>query len=250
MIYFIGAGPGDPDLITVKGKKIIEMADIIVFAGSLVNEKIISCHKPLCRVYNSASMTLEEVLEVIIGGYNEGLLVARVHTGDPSIFGAIREQIDELEAKKIPYKVIPGVSSFCAAAAALSKEFTLPNVSQTVILTRQEGRTPVPNGQKLKDLAVHKASMAIFLSVNMIDEVVAELLTSYDVKTPVAVVYKASWEDEKIIEGTLSDIAKKVKAENINKTAQILVGDFLGNDYEKSLLYDKKFSHMFRSAKE
>jgi len=246
VVYFIGAGPGDPELITVKGRNIIEKADIIVYAGSLVNEEIISCKRIDAKVYNSASLTLEEVMEVLVEGDKQGKLVARVHTGDPSIFGAIREQIDILIKNEVEFTVIPGVSSFCAAAALLGKEFTLPDVSQTVILTRQEGRTPVPAGQRLKDLAVHKASMAIFLSVNMIDDVVSQLIDSYGIDTPVAVVYKASWDDQKVVLGSLSDIEEKVKAANINKTAQILVGDFLGDEYSLSKLYDKTFSHEYR----
>jgi len=247
-VYFIGAGPGDPDLITVKGKKIVEEADIIVYAGSLVNPDIIGCRKEDAVVYNSASMTLEEVLEVLTKGVSEGKLVARVHTGDPSLYGAIREQIDELDKLNIEYDVIPGVSSFVAAAAAMKKEFTLPNVSQTVICTRIEGRTPVPEKESLKSLASHKASMAIFLSVGMIEKVTGELMEHYEPTTPIAVIQKATWPDQKIVLGTLENIAEKVKEANITKTAQILVGHFLGDEYEKSLLYDKHFTHEFREG--
>lgn len=249
MVYFIGAGPGDPDLITVKGRKMVEQADVIIYAGSLVNKQIIDCRREDAVVYNSASMTLEEVIEVIENAENDKKMVARVHTGDPSIYGAIREQIDILEEKGITYKVIPGVSSFVGAAAAINKEFTLPGVSQTVILTRMEGRTPVPEKESLESLAKHRASMCIFLSVHMIEDVVNKLLTHYDIKTPIAVVQKATWDDQKIVIGTLEDIAEKVKASEINKTAQILVGDFLGNEYELSKLYDKNFSHEYRSKK-
>ncbi|TCO79494.1 precorrin-4 C(11)-methyltransferase [Marinisporobacter balticus] len=249
MVYFIGAGPGDPDLITVKGKKMVEQADVIIYAGSLVNKQIIDCRRADAVVYNSASMTLEEVIEVIEKAEKEKKMVARVHTGDPSIYGAIREQIDILEEKGIAYKVIPGVSSFVGAAAAINKEFTLPGVTQTVILTRMEGRTPVPEKESLESLAKHRASMCIFLSVHMIEDVVKRLLTHYDLKTPIAVIQKATWEDQKIVMGTLEDIAEKVKASEINKTAQILVGDFLGNEYELSKLYDKNFSHEYRAAK-
>ena len=248
-VYFIGAGPGDPELITVKGKKIIEQADIVIYAGSLVNEKVIDCRKDHARVYNSASMTLEEVIDVIKGGISKGLSIARVHTGDPSIYGAIREQIDELEVSDIEYEIIPGVSSFTAAASVLGKEFTLPGVSQTVICTRLEGRTPVPEKEDLELLASHNASMSIFLSVHMVDEVVSKLSAHYPDKTPVAVVQRATWPDEKSITGTLEDIAVKIKEANVTKTALILVGDFLGNEYEKSKLYDKNFSHDFRQAK-
>ena len=249
MIYFIGAGPGDPELITVKGQNIVKQADVIVYAGSLVNKAIIDCRKETAAVYNSASMTLEEVIEVLCDGEAAGKLVARVHTGDPSIYGAIREQMDILDEKGVVYEVIPGVSSFVGAAAAIKKEFTLPGVTQTVILTRMEGRTEVPEKESLESLAQHQASMCIFLSVHMIEEVVRRLSTHYPMTTPIAVIQKATWEDEKIVLGTLADIAEKVKGADIGKTAQILVGDFLGNNYEKSKLYDKDFSHEFRSAK-
>lgn len=248
-VFFIGAGPGDPDLITVKGKKIVEKADIIIYAGSLVNPEIIGCRKSSSRVYNSAGMTLDEVIEVILEGVNNNELVARVHTGDPSIYGAIREQMDILEKHGIEYEVIPGVSSFVASAAALKKEFTLPDVSQTVICTRLEGRTPVPASESLESLASHKASMAIFLSVHMIDDVVKRLNKHYDIYTPVAIVQKATWEDQKIVTGTLENISQKVKESGINKTAQILIGKFLGDEYSLSKLYDKNFSHEFREAK-
>ncbi len=248
-IYFIGAGPGDPDLITIKGKKIIDESDVIIYAGSLVNEQVLQGRKEGSVVFNSASMTLEEVIEVIDKSIKEGKKVARVHTGDPSIYGAIREQIDALEKLGIDSEVIPGVSSFVASAAAIKKEFTLPNVSQTIICTRLEGRTKVPARESLESLASHKASMAIFLSVQMIDQVADRLKEHYGEATPVAVIQKASWEDQKIVIGNLSNIAEKVKAEGITKTAQILVGDFLGDEYELSKLYDKNFSHEYRSAK-
>lgn len=248
-VYFIGAGPGDPDLITVKGKKIIEEAGVIIYAGSLVNPAVLEGHRPEAKIYNSASMNLEEIVEAMVTGVREGQIVARVHTGDPSIYGAIREQMDELNKEGIPYEVIPGVSSFVAAAAALQMEYTLPNVSQTVILTRHEGRTPVPAGQDLAGLAQHKASLAIFLSVGMIEDVVKELKQGYREDTPVAVIQKASWPEQKIVKGTIKDIAVKVKEAEITKTALILVGDFLGDEYELSKLYDKSFSHGYRSAK-
>lgn len=248
-VYFIGAGPGDPELITLKGHKKIQKADIIIYAGSLVNPEVIEDKKENAEIYNSASMTLPEVIEVMEKAHKEGKLVARVHTGDPSIYGAIREQMDALEERGISYEVIPGVSSFVASAASLKKEFTLPEVSQTVILTRMEGRTPVPAKESLRSLATHQTSMAIFLSVQAIDQVVEELLTSYPINTPVAVVQRATWEDEKIVEGTLEDIAEKVKAADIKKTAQILVGNFLGNEYALSKLYDENFTHEFRKGK-
>ena len=247
-VYFIGAGPGDPELITVKGKKIVEKADVIIYAGSLVNREIINCHKEGAEIYNSASMNLDEVMEVTVPAQKAGKLVARVHTGDPSIYGAIREQMDVLDEHGIEYEVIPGVSSFVAAAAAIKKEFTLPDVSQTVICTRLEGRTPVPETESLESLASHKCSMAIFLSVQMIDKVVKKLLKHYDESTPIAIVQKASWKDQKIAMGTLGNIEEIVKKEKITKTAQILVGNFMGNEYSKSKLYDKTFTHEYRKG--
>lgn len=249
-VYFVGAGPGDPELLTIKGKKIIDSSDVIIYAGSLVPKQVIYTCKDDAKIFNSASMNLEEVMEEMISATNKGEQVARVHTGDPSIYGAIREQIDWLDRENVEWEVIPGVSSFVASAAALGKEFTLPNVSQTVICTRMAGRTPVPEKESLASLASHKASMAIFLSVGMIDKVVEELSTHYPMMTPVAVVQRATWEDQKIITGTLEDIAKKVEKAGITKTAQILVGDFLGDEYELSKLYDKTFSHEYRKAKD
>ncbi len=248
-VYFIGAGPGDPELITVKGQRLIKEADIIIYAGSLVPREVIVCHKDGAEIYNSASMTLEEVTDITIRGSKNNKKVVRVHTGDPSIFGAHREQMDILEKENIEFEVIPGVSSFLASAASLKKEFTLPNVSQTVICTRLAGRTPVPEKESLESLASHRASMAIFLSVQMIDEVVEKLLKHYPITTPVAVVQRASWKDEKKVVGTLKNISELVKKENITKTAQILVGDFLGDDYSKSKLYDKTFTHEYRQGK-
>ncbi len=212
-VYFIGAGPGDPDLITVKG---------------------------------SATMTLDEVIEVMLAGVSEGKMIARVHTGDPAIYGAHREQMDELDKHGISYQVVPGVSSFLASAAVINKEFTLPTVSQTVICTRIAGRTAVPEGEALADLASHRASMAIFLSVQRIGEVVKELSQHYPLTTPVVVVQRATWPDQKIVYGTLETIEEAVKDAKITKTAQILVGDFLGDRYEKSQLYNAKFSHGYR----
>lgn len=250
MVHFIGAGPGDPELLTIKGKKLIDRADIIIYAGSLVNKEVLAGAKEGAKIYNSATMTLEEVIEVMKDADEKGLDVARVHTGDPAIFGAHREQMDELDRLGIAHEVIPGVSSFLAVAAALEKEYTLPGVSQTVILTRMEGRTPVPPKEKLKDLAKHNSTMIIFLSVGMIQELSDILKEEYRPDTPVAVVYKASWEDQKIVIGDLTNIADKVKETGITKTALTVVGDFLGDEYELSKLYDKTFSHEFRSAKE
>lgn len=249
MVYFIGAGPGDPELLTIKGKKMIDQADVIIYAGSLVNREILKDAKPEASIYNSAHMTLEEVLEVMQQAEANNQMTARVHTGDPAVFGAHREQMDALERMGISYEVIPGVSSFFAAAAALKKEYTLPNVSQTVILTRMEGRTPMPPKEKLSDLAKHNATMVIFLSVGMIEPLVQELKKEYRQDTPVAVVYKASWEDQMIVRGTLTNITQKVLQAGIKKTALIVVGDFLGDEYELSKLYDKTFSHEYRRAK-
>ena len=248
MVSFIGAGPGDPELLTIKGKKLIDSADIIIYAGSLVNPQVLSDAKEGAVIYNSAGMNLEEVLAVMKDGEEKGLKVVRVHTGDPAVYGAHREQMDALERMGIAYEVIPGVSSFLAAAAVLKKEYTLPGVSQTVILTRMEGRTPMPEGEKLLDLARHQATMIIFLSVGMIEELASTLRQADREDTPAAVVYKATWEDQKIVRGTLRDIADKVKAAGICKTALTVVGDFLGDDYELSKLYDKTFTHEFRKG--
>ncbi|MCX8131187.1 MAG: precorrin-4 C(11)-methyltransferase [Clostridia bacterium] len=250
MVYFIGAGPGDPELITVKGKKLIEQADVVIYAGSLVNEEVLKDVKEGCTIYNSAEMTLEEVIGVMEQETAGNRLVARVHTGDPSIYGAVREQMDELDKRNIGYEIIPGVSSFLAAAASLRKEYTLPGVTQTVILTRMEGRTEVPGKESIEALAAHKATMAIFLSVGMIDSLVEKLKAGYGENTPVAVVYKASWPEQKIVKGILQNIAELVKKEGIRKTALVVVGDFLGDEYELSKLYDKSFTHEYRSARE
>ncbi|OPF50323.1 precorrin-4 C(11)-methyltransferase [Clostridium baratii] len=246
MVYFIGAGPGDVDLITVKGRDILSKADVVIYAGSLVAKEHMDFCKEGVEIHNSASMTLDEVIEVIKN--NKDKLIVRLHTGDPSIYGAIKEQMDELDKYGIEYKVVPGVSSFVAAASSIKKEFTLPSVTQTVILTRVEGRTKVPETEDLEKLASVGASMAIFLSISMIDKVTEKLRKGYGRNVPIAVVARATWEDEKIIIGTLDDIGEKVKAEGINKCAQILVGDFIDCEYEKSLLYDKTFTHMFREG--
>lgn len=248
-VIFIGAGPGDPDLITVKGLKVIQQADVIIYAGSLVNPEVLAQRKPDAAVYDSASMTLDEVIEVMKGAVSTGRTVARVHTGDPSIYGAIREQIDQLDALNIPNWVIPGVSSFVASASVLRREFTLPEVTQTVICTRMEGRTPVPERESLESLASHQASMAIFLSVHMIGDVVERLKVHYPGDTPVAVVEKATWPDQRYVVATLDTIAERVQEMGIRKTAQILVGRFLGDDYALSKLYDPGFTHEYRAAK-
>jgi precorrin-4/cobalt-precorrin-4 C11-methyltransferase len=249
MINFIGAGPGDVDLITVKGRRILEDADVVIYAGSLVWDEHLKFCKKECELHNSASMTLEEVIDVMIKAEKLGKKTVRLHTGDPSIYGAIREQMDLLNEQNIAYDVIPGVSSFTASCAAIKREFTLPNVSQTVIITRMEGRTPVPVNEDLELLAAHKCSMAIFLSVQDIEKVVEKLVKGYQrVDVPVAVVYKATWPEQKIVYGTLGDIAEKVKKENISNFSQILVGDFIEGAYERSLLYHPEFTHAFREG--
>ncbi len=248
MVYIIGAGPGEPELITVKGKAILEKADIVIYAGSLVNKGILRWTKRGCEIYDSKGMNLEEVISVIEIGAREKKLVVRLHTGDPSIYGAVREQMDELLKRSIPFEVVPGVSSFCAAAAAMKEEYTLPGVSQTVILTRMEGRTGVPEKESIQSLALHRATMIVFLSIHMLENMVERLGSGYGKETPVAVVYKASWPEQKIIRGVLGDICEKVGSEKIERTALVVVGDFMGEDYEMSKLYDRSFSHGFRSG--
>ncbi|MEY8339312.1 precorrin-4 C(11)-methyltransferase [Lachnospiraceae bacterium 62-35] len=249
MVHFVGAGPGDKELITVKGKRLLEEADVIIYAGSLVNQELLSYGKPGADVYNSAAMTLEEVIQVMEEAERRGRTTVRLHTGDPSIYGAHREQMDRLEALNIPYDVVPGVSSFLAAAASMKAEYTLPGVSQTVILSRMEGRTAVPKQEGLEALAAHQATMVLFLSAGQAGEAARRLAEGgYPWDTPAAIVYKASWEDETILYGTLEDIGEKAKKAGIKKTALILVGRFLGNQYELSRLYDKHFTHGFRQG--
>ncbi len=245
-VYFIGAGPGDPELITVKGKKIIEMSGYCIYAGSLVNPDILKYCSKDTRIYDSASMTLDEIINIIEEAKKDNKDVARVHTGDPSIYGAIQEQMSELDKREIDYEVIPGVSSFLAAASALKQELTLPGVSQTVIITRIEGRTPVPETERLEILAKSKATLCIFLSVNEIDKVVSILSPVYGTSCPVAIVYKASWKDEKVIISNLSDVADEITRNDIKKTAIIIVGDVLSKNFEYSKLYDKHFNHSYR----
>jgi len=249
-VFIVGAGPGDPELITVKGQKLLQAADIIIYAGSLVNPALLGLARQGAKIYNSASMTLPEVIEVIENGVKAGETVVRLHTGDPSIYGAIQEQMDELDRRQIEYKVIPGVSSFLATAAALKQEYTLPGISQTVIITRNEGRTPVPEKERLGALAAHNATMCIFLSIHMLDEVVKELIEGgYDPTTPIAIVQKASWPEEKIIRATLATIVEAIKGKDITRTAMIVVSRCLDTSYELSRLYAPEFSHMYRDAK-
>lgn len=249
MIHFVGAGPGAIDLITVKGKRLLEEADVVIYAGSLVNPQLLEDTKPLCTIYDSAKMTLEEVIGVMADAYAKEKEVVRLHTGDPSIYGAIREQIDALEIRQIPFEIVPGVSSFCGAAATLKKEYTLPQVSQSVILTRVGGRTPVPPLEEISLLASHQTTMAIFLSIGMVEELKRGLIKGgYTVDTPVAIVYKATWPDEKVYRGTIGTLEKLVRENHLTKTALILVGDFLGDDYERSCLYHPDFTHGYREG--
>ena len=244
-IHFIGAGPGDPELLTLKAKRLIEHADLIIYAGSLVNPDVLKYAKPGAVVKNSAKMELGEIVSLMAGYAGDGKAVARLHTGDPSLFGAIAEQMAELDRAGLEYDVVPGVSSAFAAAAALKCELTLPEVNQTVIFTRLEGRTGVPKKESLKSLAAHRATMVIFLSVNNIGKVVDELTCEYPSDTPAAVVYKASWPEELIIRGSLADIVAKVEQAGVTKTALIFVGEPIGAGSMKaySKLYDKGFSH-------
>jgi precorrin-4/cobalt-precorrin-4 C11-methyltransferase len=248
-VVFIGGGPGDPELLTLKAYKIIRKADTIIYAGSLVNKEVLNEAKPDAQIYNSATLNLDEIINIMEKKTGKGHLVARVHTGDPSIYGAIGEQIEKLREKNINYEIIPGVSSLFAVSAALESELTLPEVSQTVIITRPEGRTPKPDKEAIKYLAEHQATMCIFLGVQMIEEVAEELKTRYPADTPVAVVKKASWEDEEIVRGTLEDIAGKVKSAGLTKTAIIVVGKVLDHgEVTPSKLYDKGFSHEYRKS--
>jgi len=250
-VAIVGAGPGDIELITVKGRRLLDEADTIVFAGSLVNKEILNDCDCDAKIFDSKGMNLDEIIEVLAGDWKKGKRVVRLHTGDPSIFGAIKEQMQELDKRDVPYTIVPGVSSAFGAAAALNAELTLPEVAQTVIITRQEGRTPVPELERLRLLASHQTTMLIFLSVSMIETVVTELCEGgYALDTPVAIVEKATWEDESILLGTLNDIAEKVKTAGIKKTALICVGKvFTNSDLAAvSKLYDRNFSHGTREA--
>ncbi|HLD82655.1 MAG TPA: precorrin-4 C(11)-methyltransferase [Candidatus Omnitrophota bacterium] len=246
-VYFIGAGPGDPELLTLKAQRIIAKADIIIYAGSLVNKELLKFAKAKAAIYDSSSMTLQEAQKIILKAKGSNKIVARIHSGDPSIYSSIQEQIAWCEKEDIPYEVIPGVSSFCAAAASLKQELTLPDIAQTVIITRLSGRTKVPAKENLKALSRIRATLVIFLSIDKIGSVVKQLLYGYAKDTPAAVVSKASWPDEKIITGTLKDITQKVKREKISRQAIIFVGDVLKKrGFKKSRLYDKNFSHGYR----
>lgn len=246
-IYFIGAGPGAEDLITVRGLNLINKADIIIYAGSLVNPALLKGAKSGAQILDSASMNLDQVQEIFLKEKNKSGVIARVHTGDPTLYGAIQEQIDFCKAHGLEWQVVPGVSSFAASSAALGQELTLPGVSQSVIITRRAGRTPVPKGESISSFASHGATMCIFLSIQKMGELIEELKEgAYTDETPMAVVYRASWEDQIILRGTLTDMEEKVTQRGINRQAMIVVGPVLASEYELSKLYDREFSHGFR----
>lgn len=250
MVHFVGAGPGAPDLITLRGAELLKQADVAIYAGSLVNPALLELCKADCVLYNSAEMTLEQVLDVVGQAELEGKTTVRLHTGDPCLYGAVREQMDALDHMGVPYDVTPGVSSFCGAAAALGAEYTLPGISQSVILTRMSGRTAVPEGESISALAAHGASMAIFLSAGMLVELQAELLRgAYAPDTPAALVYKATWPEEKTARCTVGTLARAGREHQISKTALVLVGNFLGKDYQRSKLYDPTFTTGFREGR-
>lgn len=249
MVYFVGAGPGAEDLITIRGLNYLKEADVIIYAGSLVNPALLKAAKEECKIYNSAYMTLEEVIAVMEEAEKEKLMTVRLHTGDPSIYGAIREQMDALTERGIAFLVCPGVSSLFGAAAALQVEYTLPEVSQSVIISRAEGRTPVPEKESIRKLAEHQSTMVLFLSSGLAQKVKEELLAGgYAADTPVAVVYKATWPEEKILHTTVEKLPEDMEREQIHKTALIVVGNILGKEYQKSKLYDASFTTEFRKG--
>lgn len=249
MVHFVGAGCGAADLITVRGAKLIGEADVVIYAGSLVNPELLSYTHDNCEIYNSAEMTLEEVLSVIQQAEKDGKTTVRLHTGDSSIYGAVREQFDALDAMRITYDVCPGVSSFCGAASALKAEFTLPDVSQTVIITRESGKTPVPDRESIRSLASHQSTMILFLSTALSAKLQNNLLEGgYPESTTAAVVYKASWPDEKVYHCTVGTLHQTIVNNHLTKTALIIVGNCLGNNYERSMLYHPGFSTEFREA--
>jgi len=249
MIHFVGAGSGAVDLITVRGAKLLEEADVVIYAGSLVNPEHLKRTKEGCEIYDSATMTLEEVFEVCKKAESEGKTTVRLHTGDSSIYGAVREQFDLLEEAGIEYDVCPGVSSFFGAASSLKVEYTLPDVSQTVIITRAEGRTPVPERESIKALAAHGSTMVLFLSTSLTETLEKDLLAGgYSENTPVAIVYKATWPDEKIFRCTVGTLHKTVKENGLTKTALIIVGECMGDRYDRSKLYDPGFTTEYRKG--
>ena len=250
MVHFVGAGPGDPDLITVKGKRLLEHAQTVIYAGSLVNPALLSFCPEGCRIDDSARMTLEEVIRVMEACHEAGQDVVRLHTGDPSLYGAIKEQMDRLDELSIPYQVCPGVSAFSGAAAALGLEYTLPGISQSVVITRMEGRTPVPEKEKIQSFAAHQSTMVLFLSTGLLGKLSQALVEGGDPPdTPAAIVYKATWPDEKKVLCQMSDLAETAEREGIKKTALIIVGKVIsGEAYQRSCLYDPAFTTEFRKG--
>lgn len=250
MIHFVGAGSGAPDLITIRGKKFLEEADIIIYAGSLVNPQLLDYAKEGCQIYNSAKMTLEEVLDVMREAEKAEKMTVRLHTGDPCLYGAIREQMDVLDEEGVSYDYCPGVSSFCGAASALNLEYTLPEVSQSVIITRMAGRTPVPEKESIESFAAHQATMVVFLSTGLLEELSKRLIEGgYSKDTPAAIVYKATWEDEKSFVCTVGTLAQTAKENQITKTALMIIGEAVAHsNYERSKLYDPGFTTEFRKG--
>ena len=249
-VFFVGCGPGDPELITVKAKKLIQKADVVVYSGSLIPEPILKlCKKG--KLYDAAGMVREEIFDVLYKNAKKDKLVVRLHDGDPSIYGAIKEQIDNLTKKGIKSTVVPGVTAFLASAAALGTQLTLPGVTQTIIVTRAESRTKVPKREQISELAKHKATLIFYLSIHLLSKLVDEAIAGgYKKSTPVAVVYRASWDDQKIIKGTLNDIVKKIHDEKITRTAIVIISNVIDSQsYEYSKLYDKEFSHGYRKSK-
>jgi precorrin-4/cobalt-precorrin-4 C11-methyltransferase len=250
IVSFVGAGPGDPDLITLKGYKKLQTADVIIYAGSLVNKALLDYCKDGAEIYNSAEMDLPEIIDCMDKSIKDGKDVVRLQTGDFSIYGSVREQIEEMKKKDIPFDFVPGVSSFLGAASQMGVEYTVPKISQSVVITRMSGRTPVPEKESIQSFAKHQTSMIIFLSVQGVRKVVRQLLEGgYPESTPAAVIYKATWPDEKLVQGTLADIGDKVKEAHITRTALIMVGEFLGDEYNYSHLYDPTFTTGFRKGK-
>ncbi len=252
MVHFVGAGPGAPDLITVRGKQLLEQADVIIYAGSLVNPQLLEIRKEGCLVYDSARMTLEEVTDVMARAEQEKKMTVRLHTGDPCLYGAVREQMDILDRLGIHYESTPGVSSFCGAAAAMNLEYTLPDISQSVIITRMAGRTPVPDKESIRSFAAHQATMVVFLSTGMAGRLSEELIAGgYTADTPAAIIYKASWPDEASFTCTVGTLEQTAKEHDITRMALFVIGDVVTHgSYERSKLYDPSFTTGYRTGTE
>ena len=249
-VFFVGCGPGDPDLITVKAKKLIQKADVIVYSGSLIPPEILKfCKKG--KLYDASGLVREEIFDILFKNAKKNKLVIRLHDGDPSIYGAIKEQIDNLQKNGVSSKVVPGVTAFLASAAEIATQLTLPGITQTIIVTRAESRTKVPKREKISELAKHKATLIFYLSIHLISKIVKESIAGgYDPSTPVAVIYRATWPDQKIVKGNLSNIVKKIKDEKITRTAIVIISNVIDSQsYEYSKLYDKNFSHGYRKSK-